>query len=53
MRAVAKLVAEPFVNSPNRGFHFVDDTSGHMVLKKLIENDENRKKNGESGELLI
>lgn len=33
MRQVAKMVAAPF---PAKSFHFIDTTSGHLVLKKMI-----------------
>ncbi|ESN93032.1 hypothetical protein HELRODRAFT_108234 [Helobdella robusta] len=48
MKAVCELVAEPFtMTSFNKGFHFIDDSSGHVTLKKLIQNDRERMKRGE------
>ena len=35
------MVAEPF---PAKGFHFIDDSSGHLVLKKMIGRPTSAKK---------
>ncbi len=52
MRAVAELASEPFVAGSLENFHIVEHTAGHMTLKKLISNDIQRMKNGETGKML-
>jgi len=51
MRAVSELAAEPFVAGSLDNYHIVEHTAGHLTLKKLILNDAQRIKNGESGNL--
>jgi pumilio family protein 6 len=44
MQNIAQVVAEPF----QPGSHIVDDTGGHLVLKRLILNDTERIKAGQT-----
>ncbi len=49
MRRVAEVAAEPFHSGNLENFHIVEHPAGHMVLKKLIANDEQRTKDGKEG----
>lgn len=48
MRAVAELAAEPFVAGSLDNQHLVEHAAGHLTLKRLILNDTQRIKNGET-----
>ena len=50
MEAVAKIAAEPFVAGSAENVHIVENPAGHMTLKRLIQNDQDRIKNGKKGE---
>ncbi len=49
MKKVAEVAAEPFHSGKLENFHIVEHPAGHMVLKKLIANDEQRTKDGKEG----
>ena len=49
MEAVAKIAAEPFVAGSAENVHIVENPAGHMTLKRLIQNDQDRIKNGKKG----
>ena len=44
MEAVAKIAAEPFVAGSGDSTHIVESPAGHMTLKRLIQNDQDRMK---------
>ena len=50
MEAVAKIAAEPFVAGNEVNMHIVENPAGHMTLKRLIQNDQQRIKAGSKGE---
>ena len=53
MEAVAKIAAEPFVAGSAENVHIVENPAGHMTLKRLIQNDQDRIKNGKKGEYCL
>lgn len=57
MEALAKVAAEPFsvasTDSDGTFHHIVDHQNGHYLLKRLIVNDSERLKTGQTGEYLL
>ena len=53
MESVAKIAAEPFVAGSAENVHIVENPAGHMTLKRLIQNDQDRIKNGKKGEYYL
>ena len=51
MTAVAEGAASAYEEGGEP--HIIDDTAGHMTLKRLIANDSERIKQGKTGLLLI
>ena len=49
MEAVAKIAAEPFVAGTGDSTHIVESPAGHMTLKRLVQNDQERMKSGNKG----
>ena len=47
MTAVCEIAAEPFVAGSLDSYHMVEHTAGHLALKKLILNDQQRKEKGQ------
>lgn len=51
VREVCCIAAEPYVAGGLHNFHIVEHPAGHLVLKKLIQNDAARMKDGQDGTL--
>lgn len=50
MESVANMASEP---NTDGALHIVESPTGHMTLKRLIQNDKERLKQGEKGNIGI